>query len=137
MVREIVTEQQLLSQKCKPAGKADLPAVQDLIDTLLANRHRCVGMAANMIGIQKRFIVVMDGETCLPMLNPVIRRAFGEVYETQEGCLSHEGERPVRRFSSVDVEYQDLQFQKHRAVFHGFTAQIIQHEVDHCNGILI
>lgn len=137
MIRPIVTDVMLLSRKCTPAGKGDLPVALDLIDTVRAHRDSCVGMAANMIGVTKRIIVIQIGEFCLPMLNPVIRRKIGKAYETEEGCLSHTGTKKTTRYPSVEVEYQDLQFQKQKQVFEDFAAQVIQHEIDHCDGILI
>ena len=137
MIRPIVTDAMLLSQKCTAATKADLPVVKDLMDTDWAHRDSCVGMAANMIGVTKRIVVIQIGELCLPMLNPVIRRRFGEIYEAEEGCLSHVGVKKTMRYSSIEVEYQDMQFRKQKQVFTDFTAQVIQHEIDHCDGILI
>ena len=137
MIRPIVTDAMLLARKSTPATKTDLPVVTDLMDTVRAHRDSCVGMAANMIGVTKRIIVIQIGELCLPMLNPVIRRKFGEVYEAEEGCLSHTGVKKTKRYSSIEVEYQDTHFRKQKQVFTDFTAQVIQHEVDHCDGILI
>ena len=130
MVRQIVRDTFLLSQKSTPATPDDLPAVCDLVDTLAANRERCVGMAANMIGVLRRFIAVADGDAILVMLNPEILKASG-AYHTDEGCLSLDGMRPVRRFRSVKVRWQDEGFRVKIRTFAGFTAQIIQHEMDH------
>ncbi len=127
----------LLSQKSKPADKSDLQTATDLLDTLRANSDRCVGMAANMIGVLKRIIAVNTGMGYLIMLNPVITAKSKDSYETKEGCLSLLGERKTVRYQSISVEYQDLQMKKCRGTFSGYTAQIIQHEIDHCNGILI
>ncbi len=137
MVRELVHDPFLLARRSLPAGKEDSEAGRDLLDTLMAHRAECVGMAANMIGICKRIIVFDCDGSYMTMLNPEIIRAEGE-YETQEGCLSLlGGPRPVRRFQKIKVRYQTLDFQTRLKTFSGWTAQIIQHEIDHCNGILI
>ena len=137
MVREIVTDPMRLSRKSTDAGKADLPVVADLLDTLAFHKDRCVGMAANMIGVQKRIIVIRVGTLMIPMLNPVITRKYGELYETEEGCLSHVGTKLAKRYSKIDVTFLDQNFRKQRQTFSDFAAQVIQHEVDHCDGILI
>ena len=136
MIREIVTDTFFLRQKSLPAGKEDIPAGIDLMDTLQANRQRCVGMAANMIGIRKRIIIVNNEGTDIVMFNPVILRKEGP-YEAEEGCLSLEGTRKASRYRKVAVEYTDLRWRKITKTFTGFTAQIIQHEMDHLEGILI
>lgn len=136
MIREIVTDTFFLRQKSLPAGKEDIPAGIDLMDTLQANRQRCVGMAANMIGIRKRIIIVNNEGTGIVMFNPVILRKEGP-YEAEEGCLSLEGTRKASRYRKVAVEYTDLRWRKITKTFTGFTAQIIQHEMDHLEGILI
>lgn len=136
MIREIVTDTFFLRQKSLPAGKEDIPAGIDLMDTLQANRQRCVGMAANMIGIRKRIIIVNNEGTDIVMFNPVILRKEGP-YEAEEGCLSLEGTRRASRYRKVAVEYTDLRWRKITKTFTGFTAQIIQHEMDHLEGILI
>ena len=136
MIREIVTDTFFLRQKSLPAGKEDIPAGIDLMDTLQANRQRCVGMAANMIGIRKRIIIVNNEGTSIVMFNPVILRKEGP-YEAEEGCLSLEGTRKASRYRKVAVEYTDLRWRKITKAFTGFTAQIIQHEMDHLEGILI
>ncbi len=136
MVRQIVRDTFLLSQKSAPATPDDLPAVRDLVETLAANRERCVGMAANMIGVLRRFIAVADGDAILVMLNPEILKASG-AYHTEEGCLSLDGTRPVRRFRSVKVRWQDEGFRVKIRTFESFTAQIIQHEMDHLEGIVV
>ena len=125
-----------LSRKSTPATQEDLPVAQDLLETLRANSERCVGMAANMIGVSKRIIAVLSGPISLVMLNPVIIRKEG-LYQTEEGCLSLDGIRPVQRFQSIEVTYQDLSMRTQKGNFQGWIAQIIQHEVDHCDGILI
>ena len=108
----------------------------DLLETLVHHREGCVGMAANMIGVCKRIIAVEDGEGCLVMYNPEILRRSGP-YQTEEGCLSLTGVRPVRRWQSIKVRWQNEQFQPRIRTFTGWTAQIIQHEIDHCEGVLI
>lgn len=136
MVREICKDQFFLSQKCMPATPDDLPVAVDLLDTLQAHQEGCVGMAANMIGVQKRIIAFDCEGTYRLMLNPVIIKKSGS-YETEEGCLSLPGTRKTRRWKSIKVQYQNEQFQTRLQTFTGWTAQIIQHEVDHCEGILI
>lgn len=137
MVRPIVTDIFSLNRKALPATRDDLDTARDLMDTLRANADRCVGMAANMIGVNKRIIVVSLGGFPLVMLNPVLTKTSAETYEAEEGCLSLSGVRKTTRHASIEVSYQDMAFQSHRQSFSGFTAQIIQHEVDHCEGILI
>ncbi|MBQ3707747.1 MAG: peptide deformylase [Clostridia bacterium] len=136
MVRPVIRDTFLLSQKSAPATPDDLDAVRDLIDTLDANRDRCVGMAANMIGVLRRIIAVMDGEKILVMLNPEIVKASGP-YHTEEGCLSLDGTRPTRRYRSIKVRWQDETFRVRIRTFEGFTAEIIQHEMDHLEGVVI
>ena len=136
MVRTVVRDTFFLSQTSEPAGRDDDEVVRDLLDTLQANRERCVGMAANMIGIKKRIIVVSAGEADLAMLNPVIIKK-SMPYDTEEGCLSLEGSRKTRRYETIEVEYRDRHFKRCRQRFKGWTAQIIQHEIDHCDGIVI
>ena len=137
MIRPIATDTLLLRQKAVPATREDLPVAIDLMDTLQANSHRCVGMAANMIGIPKRMIVVDIAGLPVVMINPVILRRSGTPYDTEEGCLSLTGTRPTKRYPTVTVSYEDISFQKQKREFSGFTAQIIQHEMDHLEGILI
>ena len=136
MVRTVVRDTFFLSQTSEPAGRDDDEVVRDLLDTLQANRERCVGMAANMIGIKKRIIVVSAGEADLAMLNPVIIKK-SMPYATEEGCLSLEGSRKTRRYETIEVEYRDRDFKRCKQRFKGWTAQIIQHEIDHCDGIVI
>ena len=137
MVQEIVHDPILLARKSVPATKEDLSDATDLLDTLLAHRESCVGMAANMIGVCKRIIVFDNEGTPMVMINPEIIRQSGE-YETEEGCLSLlGGPRKTRRYKKIKVRYQTLDFQTRLKSFEGWTAQIIQHEIDHCNGILI
>ena len=136
MVREIVKDPIFLGRKSQEATAADLPVARDLLDTLEANRERCVGMAANMIGQAVRIIAFDNEGSWMVMLNPEIVKASGQ-YETEEGCLSLEGLRKTKRFRSVKLRYQNEQMQVRLKSFTGWTAQIIQHELDHCNGILI
>ena len=136
MIRPIVRDIFFLGQKSGEAGKQDLPVGQDLQDTLTANRDRCVGMAANMIGVKKRIIIVNIGFMNLVMYNPVITKK-DTPYETEEGCLSLDGVRKTTRFQNIEVEYLDGGWKKHRDRFSGWTAQIIQHECDHLEGIII
>ena len=136
MIREIMRDETLLAQKAEPATPEDLPVAQDLLDTLKANKERCVGMAANMIGVNKRIIVFDNEGTYMVMFNPeIIKRS--DPYRTEEGCLSLAGTRPAKRWQSIKVRYQNEKFQERFKTFTGWTAQIIQHEVDHCEGIII
>ncbi len=136
MIKSINHDTTFLAQKSQLATKDDLNVVQDLQDTLTANSEVCVGMAANMIGVNKRIIVFAMGTMAIPMINPTIISKSGE-YDTSEGCLSLTGERPTKRFHKITVKYFDINFQEHTQEFTEFIAQIIQHEVDHCNGIII
>lgn len=125
-----------LSQKAEPATEADRQIAVNLLDTLKANEERCVGLAANMIGEKKAIIAVNMGIVNVAMLNPVIVKRSGP-FETEEGCLSLTGVRRTRRYKEIEVEYQDMQFQRQRQKFSSWTAQIIQHECDHLEGVLI
>lgn len=137
MVRELIHDPIFLAQKSKPATKEDLAVARDLLDTLAAHRETCVGMAANMIGVAKRIIAFDNGGSLMVMLNPEIVKQSGE-YETEESCLSLlGGPRKTKRFQKIKVRYQTEDLQIRLKTFEGWTAQIIQHEVDHCNGILI
>ncbi|MCI8650899.1 MAG: peptide deformylase [Oscillospiraceae bacterium] len=136
MVRKIVRDAFLLSQKAAPATEKDLPIAQDLLDTLVAHREGCVGMAANMIGVNKRIIAFDNEGSYMLMFNPEIIKKSGP-YETEEGCLSLSGVRTAKRWRSIRVRYQNEQLQTRFKTFTGWSAQIIQHEVDHCEGILI
>ena len=136
MVREIMRDEAFLAQKAEPAGPDDLSAARDLLDTLAAHKAGCVGMAANMIGINKRIIVFDNEGRYMVMFNPEIIKKSGP-YETEEGCLSLTGTRKARRWKSIKVQYQNEQFQTRFKTFTGWTAQIIQHEIDHCEGMLI
>ncbi len=136
MIREIMRDEAFLSQKAEPATLEDLPVAQDLLDTLTAHKDSCVGMAANMIGICKRIIVFDNEGSYMVMFNPEIVKKSGP-YEAEEGCLSLTGTRKAKRWQSIKVQYQNEQFQTRFKTFTGWTAQIIQHEIDHCEGILI
>ena len=137
MVKELVHDPILLAMKSETAAKDDLQTAQDLMDTLSAHKDSCVGMAANMIGVRKRIIVFDNGGEYMTMLNPEILKR-SEPYETEEGCLSLlGGPRKCKRYRSVKVKWQTVDFQTRIKTFTGFTAQIIQHEIDHCDGILI
>ena len=136
MIRPIVKDVVFLGEKSEVATKADLSVVEDLIDTLRANLDGCVGMAANMIGVKKRIIVFAIGEMIVPMINPVIVKKE-QSYLTEESCLSLTGIRQTTRYETIVVEYLDKEFNKQKGTFTGFVAQIIQHEIDHCNGIII
>lgn len=136
MIREIMKDPIFLAQKSKPATKEDFVVAQDLLDTIEAHKEGCVGMAANMIGILKRIIVFDNDGTYMVMFNPEIIKS-SDRYDTQEGCLSLAGVRSVKRWKSIKVQYQNEAFQTRYKTFSGWTAQIIQHEIDHCNGILI
>ena len=136
MVQEIMRDKAFLAQKAEQATPEDLPVAQDLLDTLEANKERCVGMAANMIGVNKRIIVFDNGDTYMVMFNPEIIKRSGP-FQTEEGCLSLEGTRPAKLWKSIKVRYQNAKFQERFKTFTGWTAQIIQHEVDHCEGIII
>ena len=136
MIRPIMKDIFFLRQKAEPATKEDMQTVQDLLDTLKANEAGCVGMAANMIGVNKRIIAVNMGMINVAMLNPVIVKKSG-AYETEEGCLSLSGVRKTTRYENIEVEFRDISFRQQRQKYSGWTAQIIQHEIDHCEGILI
>lgn len=136
MVREIVRDTFFLSQKSVPAVREDLPIAVDLRDTLAANRERCVGMAANMIGKNKSVIIVSMGDADIVMFNPVIVKQE-DPYETEEGCLSLEGVRPTVRYQKIWVEYLDESWKKKRMTLQGWPAQICQHEIDHLSGRII
>lgn len=136
MIRDIMRDEAFLAQKAEPATPDDLHVAQDLLDTLAANQSRCVGMAANMIGVNKRIIVFDNEGEYMIMFNPEIIKK-SDPYQAQEGCLSLLGVRPAKRWKSIKVKYQNEQFQVRFKTFTGWTAQIIQHEVDHCDGIVI
>ena len=136
MIREIVRDEAFLSIPSAEASKEDLPIAYDLLDTLIANADGCVGLAANMIGEQKRIIAIDNDGEYLVMINPEIIKKNG-AYETEEGCLSLDGVRKTKRYKSIKVKWQNEKSQQRIKSFDGFTAQIIQHEVDHCNGVII
>ena len=137
MIREVVHDPILLGAKSAPATKEDLPVAQDLLDTLIANKDACVGMAANMIGVRKRIIVFDNEGTYMTMFNPEIIKKSNP-YDTEESCLSLlGGPRPCKRYQTIKVRWQNGEFQTRIKTFTGWTAQIIQHEIDHCNGVLI
>ena len=131
-----MTSRSFLRTPSEAAGPGDEATIQDLVDTLEANRSRCVGMAANMIGVAKRIIAVEAEDGYLVLFNPVILKKSGP-YNTEEGCLSLEGVRPTRRWKSIKVQYETADGKPRIRTFTGWTAQIIQHEIDHCDGILI
>ena len=136
MVKEIIKDPLFLAQKSLPATEDDKQVVEDLLDTLRANSDRCVGMAANMIGVKKSIIVVAAGPFQFAMINPVITKKI-KPFQTEEGCLSLQGKRSCTRYEEIEVDYLDRNFVKQHGKYTGWTAQIIQHEVDHCNGIVI
>lgn len=136
MIKPIIRDILFLSKKSSVATKDDIPTANDLLDTLKANTKRCVGMAANMIGISKRIIVFSAGPFFFTMFNPEIISHSAE-YETEEGCLSLDGVRKTKRYENITVKFQDKDFKTKTQSFSGFTAQIIQHEIDHLNGIII
>lgn len=137
MIKEIVHDPIMLGRRSEMATKEDLPVAQDLLDTLTAHRESCVGMAANMIGVCKRIIVFDNNGEYMTMLNPVILKQT-DAYETEEGCLSLlGGPRKCKRYQTIKVQWQTTGFQTRVKNFTGWTAQIIQHEIDHCNGVLI
>ena len=136
MVREICKDEAFLAQKAEPATADDLVVAQDLLDTLAAHKDGCVGMAANMIGVNKRIIAFDNEGEYMVMFNPVIVKQSG-VYEAEEGCLSLTGTRRTKRFQTIKVQWQNEKFQTRLKTFSGWTAEIIQHEIDHCEGIII
>ena len=136
MIREICKDEAFLAQKAKPATADDLCVAQDLLETLEAHKDGCVGTAANMIGANKRIIAFDNGGTHMVLFNPEIVKCSGP-YQAEEGCLSLTGARTVKRFRSIKVRYQNEAFQVRFKTFTGWTAEIIQHEIDHCEGIII
>ena len=136
MIKTVVRDVLFLGQKSEDATKNDANVIDDLIDTLRANLEYCVGMAANMIGVKKRILVFVMGNVIVPMVNPVILKK-DKMYETEESCLSLVGVRKTKRYELIEVEYLDRNFKKQKQVFTGFTAQIIQHEMDHFEGVII
>lgn len=136
MVCEICRDEAFLAQKAEPAAAEDIGTARDLLDTLIAHKDGCVGMAANMIGVNKRIIAFDNEGEYMVMLNPMIVKQSG-VYEAEEGCLSLTGTRKVRRFKSIKVQWQNEKLQTRLKTFTGWTAEIIQHEIYHCEGVLI
>ena len=136
MIHEICKDEHFLAQKAEPAAPEDLPVAADLLETLIFHKEGCVGMAANMIGVLKRIIAVEAEDGYLVLFNPVILKKSGQ-YEAEEGCLSLEGVRKTKRWQSIKVQYQTMDGKPRIKTFTGWTAQIIQHEIDHCDGILI
>ena len=136
MIKEIMHDESFLKLESEPATRSDMTVAKDLADTLRANKSRCVGMAANMIGIKKNIIIVNMGMLDVVMFNPVLLKA-DTPYETEEGCLSLDGVRPTMRFQNIEVEYYDFAWKKQRMKLTGWTAQICQHELDHLNGRII
>ena len=136
MVCEICRDEAFLAQKAEAAAAEDISTARDLLDTLIAHKDGCVGMAANMIGVNKRIIAFDNEGEYTVMLNPMIVKQSG-VYDAEEGCLSLTGTRKVRRFKSIKVQWQNEKLQTRLKTFTGWTAEIIQHEIDHCEGVLI
>lgn len=137
MIKELVHDPIFLGQKSETATIMDLQTAKDLLDTLTAHKDTCVGMAANMIGVKKRIICFDNEGTFMTMFNPEILES-SQVYETEESCLSLlGGPRKTKRYKKIKVQYQTADFKVHIKIFEGWTAQIIQHEIDHCNGVLI
>jgi peptide deformylase len=136
MVREIMRDETFLALPSEEATVADIELARDLLETLIAHKDGCVGMAANMIGVSKRIIAFDNEGTYMVMFNPEIVKSSAR-YEAEEGCLSLTGTRKTKRWKSIKVQYQNEQFQTRFKTFTGWTAQIIQHEIDHCNGIII
>ena len=136
MIREICRDETFLTQRAEPAGAEDLDTARGLLDTLIAHKDGCVGMAANMIGVNKRIIAFDNDGEYMIMLNPVIVKQSG-AYEAEEGCLSLTGTRKTKRFQTIKVQWKNERYQTRIKTFTGWTAEIIQHEIDHCEGILI
>ncbi len=136
MIKPIVKDILFLGQKSEDATKNDIAVIDDLIDTIRANLEHCVGLAGNMIGVKKSILVFAVGNLIVPMVNPVILKKE-KIYETEESCLSLMGFRKTKRYETIEVEYLDRNFKKQKQVFNGFVAQIIQHEMDHFEGIII
>lgn len=137
MQREIIKDIQFLNQVCETAKKEDSVIGIDLLDTLLVNQAHCIGLAANMIGIQKRIVVVLDEQKPILLYNPVILKTYGNYYEAEEGCLSLSGTRKTMRYEKIKVQYEDVNWKRRIKSFQGLTAQALQHEIDHCNGKII
>ena len=136
MIRNICKDELFLARKSELATPEDLPVAHDLLETLIAHQDGCVGMAANMIGVSKRIIAVENQDTYLVLFNPVILKKT-DPYDAEEGCLPLIGTRPTKRWQTIKVQWQNEKFQTRVKTFTGWTAQIIQHEIDHCDGIII
>ena len=136
MIREICRDEDFLAQRSDPATPDDVGTAQDLLDTLISHKDGCVGMAANMIGVKKRIIAFENDGEYMVMLNPVIVKRSG-TFDAEEGCLSLSGVRKTKRFRSIKVQWQNEKFQTRLKTFTGWTAEIIQHEIDHCDGVII
>lgn len=137
MIKKINRDRFFLSQKCDDMTFDDVYMIKDLEDTFESVKERCVGMAANMIGYKKNMIIADVQNKSLIMINPIIEKCLGTEYQTEEGCLSLDGLRETKRYEKIKVSYLDKNFKKRLKTFSGYDAQIIQHEIDHCNGILI
>ena len=137
MIREIIKDNERLVQKATMATKEDLYIIEDMIDTAKANEEICVGLAANQIGESVRIIIAKMGKQFIPLVNPEIVSHSQSTYEAEVACLSHEGTKKTTRYASIEVAYRDRNFTKKKQTFNGFVAQVIQHEMDHCEGILI
>ena len=136
MIREICRDEDFIAQRSDPATPDDLGTAQDLLDTLISHKDGCVGMAANMIGVKKRIIAFENDGEYMVMLNPGIVKRSG-AFDAEEGCLSLSGVRKTKRFRSIKVQWQNEKFQTRLKTFTGWTAEIIQHEIDHCDGVII
>ena len=137
MIKEIIKDEFFLKQKSKECTKEDTYIAQELLETIQAYKDQCVGMAANMIGYQKTMMVVLDEDDYLILINPVILKTSNKIYIAEEGCLSLEGVRPCKRYEEIEVDYLDQNFKPQHGKYSGWTAQIIQHEIDHCNDVVI
>lgn len=137
MIKEIVKDEFFLKQKSHECTKEDLYIAQELLETIQAHKEQCVGMAANMIGYQKTMMVVLDEDNYLILINPTILKTSNKTYVTEEGCFSLQGVRKTKRYESIKVSYLDINFKKKIKTFKGYTAQIIQHELDHFEGKII
>ena len=137
MIKDIVKDDARLVVKSVEATKEELYIIDDMIDTAKANSDICVGLAANQIGEQVRIIIVKMGKQFIPLVNPKIVNHSNSTYEAEEACLSHTGTKVAKRYASIEVSYMDRHFRKKKQSFNGFVAQVIQHEMDHCDGILI
>ena len=137
MIKEIVKDPIFLSKRAEDAVREDKDVVIDLLDTITAHKEHCVGMAANMIGVLKRMIVILDQDEYIVMINPVVMKLSGTYKEVEEGCLSHQGIKKTMRYETIKVAFLDMDYKKRIKTMHGWSAQIIQHELDHLEGILI